>query len=55
MSRTRIALLGFGTVGQAVARLILAQPHLELTHVFNRSVARKRVPWLSGVTWTESS
>ena len=54
MSTTRIALLGFGTVGQAVARLILAQPDVSLTHVFNRHVARKRVDWLPGVTWTES-
>jgi len=50
----RIALLGFGTVGQSVARLIQAQPHLSLTHVFNRGVARKRVDWLPNVTWTES-
>ncbi len=54
MPVTRIALLGFGTVGQAFARLALAQPHLSITHVFNRQVERKRVDWLPNVTWTES-
>jgi homoserine dehydrogenase len=40
----KVALLGFGTVGSSVARLLAAQkfPGIELTHIFNRSVARKR-------------
>jgi homoserine dehydrogenase len=56
----KVALLGFGTVGGSVAK-VLAQsrfPNLELTHVFNRNVARKRaseaarfVP--STARWTE--
>ena len=50
-----VALLGFGTVGQAVARLILASSApLTLTHICNRNVARKRVDWVpDSVTWTE--
>jgi homoserine dehydrogenase len=52
----RVALLGFGTVGQAVARILTEQPPpgVRLTHIFNRNVARKRVGWVGGdVTWTE--
>jgi homoserine dehydrogenase len=54
-SRT-VALLGFGTVGRAVARILCEQPPpgVRLTHVFNRGVARKRVDWVpSTVAWTE--
>lgn len=42
--RTRVAILGFGTVGSSVARVLAAQsfPGIELTHIFNRSVGRKR-------------
>ncbi|HEX3571439.1 MAG TPA: homoserine dehydrogenase [Acidobacteriaceae bacterium] len=56
----RIALLGFGTVGSSVARVLaeLKFPGIELTHIFNRNVARKRasdaaryVP--ASVVWTE--
>lgn len=54
----RVALLGFGTVGQAVARILLERPdlvgRLELTHVFNRNVARKRASWTpDSLTWTD--
>ncbi|HTM02722.1 MAG TPA: homoserine dehydrogenase [Vicinamibacterales bacterium] len=54
----RVALLGFGTVGQSVARIFAERPELadrlHLTHVYNRGVSRKRVDWISGqVTWTE--
>jgi homoserine dehydrogenase len=57
----KVALLGFGTVGSSVARVLAASkfPGLQLTHIFNRNVARKRtsdaaksVP--STVVWTES-
>jgi homoserine dehydrogenase len=54
----RIALFGFGTVGSSVARILVeSKPHgLELTHVFNRGVARKRVPWVpAGVVWSEQA
>jgi homoserine dehydrogenase len=54
----RVALLGFGTVGASVARILVERPELanriQLTHVFNRDVARKRANWVpSSVTWTE--
>jgi homoserine dehydrogenase len=54
----RIALFGFGTVGSSVARILTeTKPEgLELTHIFNRSVERKRVDWVpSSVTWTEDA
>jgi homoserine dehydrogenase len=56
--RTRVALLGFGTVGQAVARILCSGevPNVDLTHVFNRNVDSKRVSWLpSSIRWTDSA
>ena len=53
----RIALMGFGTVGQSVARILCSGevPEVQLTHIFNRDVGRKRVDWVpESVTWTES-
>ena len=58
---TKVALLGFGTVGSAVARVLAAQqfPGVLLTHIFNRDVERKKkslaasaVP--AGTIWMES-
>ena len=53
----KVALLGFGTVGCAVARLLYARSEehpLQLTHVCNRAVARKKASWISAdVVWTE--
>ncbi|HVJ07707.1 MAG TPA: homoserine dehydrogenase [Acidisarcina sp.] len=52
----KIAILGFGTVGASVAKILceLKPKGLELTHIFNRGVARKRVPWVPhSVQWTE--
>lgn len=54
----RIALFGFGTVGTSVARILVeSQPkELELTHIFNRGVARKRVDWVPpSVVWSEDA
>jgi homoserine dehydrogenase len=57
----KIALLGFGTVGSSVVRVLATAklPGIELTHIFNRNVARKRtsdaakhVP--DSVVWTEN-
>jgi homoserine dehydrogenase len=57
----KIALLGFGTVGSSVARVLAESkfPGVELTHIYNRNVERKRaseaarcVP--SSVIWTEN-
>src|ERR1700729_4173102 len=58
-SVVKVALLGFGTVGSSVARVLAASkfPGVELTHIFNRNVERKRssaaaktVP--ASVVWT---
>jgi homoserine dehydrogenase len=40
----KVALIGFGTVGSSVAKVLAAQkfPGIELTHVYNRNVERKR-------------
>jgi len=51
-----VALVGFGTVGRSVARILSSSPsHLRLTHIVNRDVERKRVDWLPGhIRWTDS-
>jgi homoserine dehydrogenase len=52
----RIALFGLGTVGSSVARILLqsAPEELQLTHIFNRNVARKKVDWIPpSVVWSE--
>src|SRR5271163_2037474 len=54
----KVAILGFGTVGSSVARILcdLQPSELQLTHVFNRAVARKRVDWLiCPVEWSEDA
>jgi homoserine dehydrogenase len=51
----KVAILGFGTVGSSVAKILceLKPRGLELTHIFNRDIERKRVPWVpSSVHWT---
>ena len=57
---TRVAILGFGTVGSAVAQLLRAQRFagIELTHVYNRDVERKRTGQTArglhnGIIWTD--
>ena len=55
----KVALLGFGTVGASVARILVDRPEvaarLSLTHIFNRGVSRKRAAWVpSSVVWSES-
>jgi homoserine dehydrogenase len=54
----RIAIFGFGTVGSSVARILIeSKPQgLELTHVFNRGVARKKADWVpESVVWSEDA
>jgi homoserine dehydrogenase len=56
---SRVALLGFGTVGRSVARILCSGevPQLHLARIFNRRIARKRVDvdWVpDSVVWTES-
>ena len=59
-SVSKVALLGFGTVGSSVAKVLAESkfPNVELTYVFNRNVERKRgsaaakmVP--ASVVWTD--
>ena len=47
----KVAILGFGTVGSSVARILgdLKPQSFALTHVYNRKVARKRVDWFWNV------
>lgn len=56
-SSCKIALIGFGTVGSSVARLLSARGDdhwLRLTHVCSRHVAHKKVNWISpDVVWTD--
>src|ERR1700738_4445163 len=56
----KVALLGFGTVGSSVARVLAASKFagVELTHIFNRNVERKRTSAIAkvvpaSVVWTE--
>jgi len=55
-ARCRVALLGFGTVGSAVARRLTAPDvpaHLQLTHIVDRRAAEKRASLpAAGVVWT---
>ncbi len=52
----RVALVGFGTVGSAVAKILCERSDglLRLTHICNRNIERKKQPWVpSDVVWTE--
>ena len=50
------ALVGFGTVGQAVARVLCgaSQQRIRLTHICNRNIERKKADWIpADVIWTD--
>lgn len=53
----KVAIVGFGTVGSAVAQLLYArigEHSLHLTHICNRDVQRKKVNWVPDcVRWTD--
>src|SRR5580704_3072234 len=52
----KVAIMGFGTVRSSVARILcdLKPKNLELSHIFNRDVERKRVGWVPrSVQWTQ--
>ncbi len=58
---TRVAILGFGTVGSSVAHLLRTQkfPGVELAWIFNRNIARKRESeqarkLSASIRWTEN-
>src|SRR5437879_2115658 len=51
-----VALVGFGTVGRAVAKILCERRDslLNLTHICNRNFERKKQPWVpSDVVWTD--
>jgi homoserine dehydrogenase len=53
----RVAILGFGTVGSSVARILSEHPPqgIELACIFNRGIDRKRVSWVpSSIVWTQN-
>ena len=55
-SPRRVALVGFGTVGRATAKILCERSDglLRLTHICNRNVERKKQPWVPrDVIWTE--
>jgi homoserine dehydrogenase len=55
-SACRVALVGFGTVGRAVAKILCEHRDgsIRLTHIFNRNVQRKKQDWVpQGVVWTD--
>jgi homoserine dehydrogenase len=56
-SMYRVALLGFGTVGRSVAKILCerALPSLRLTHIYNRNIERKKIAGLpADICWTEN-
>ena len=55
-SGCRVALIGFGTVGRAVAKILCENRSgsLRLTHICNRNVEKKKQPWVPhDVVWTD--
>lgn len=53
----KVALVGYGTVGKSVARILSGDPDspFVLTHIFNRNIARKKTDGLpSRIEWTEA-
>jgi len=55
-SACRVALVGFGTVGRAVAKILCenGDRSLRLTHICNRNVKKKKQAWVpSDVIWTD--
>jgi homoserine dehydrogenase len=57
----RVALIGFGTVGRAVAKILCENggPSLRLTHICNRNLEKKKQAWAhsavipADVLWTD--
>ena len=51
-----VAIIGFGTVGSSVARILVEHPPigLRLTHILNRHFERKRADWVPrSIRWTD--
>jgi homoserine dehydrogenase len=54
MEPLTFAILGFGTVGRAAARLAMNHPDLRLTHVCTRNAEQNRADWVADdVRWTD--
>jgi homoserine dehydrogenase len=56
-SPLKVAIVGFGTVGRSVAKVLSngRHPSLQLVLVCNRDVDRKKVDWVpQGVEWTDA-
>jgi homoserine dehydrogenase len=54
--KCKVALAGFGTVGQSVARILCSRfaQQFSLTHIFNRRIEQKKADWLPRyVQWTD--
>ena len=54
----KIGLIGFGTVGRSVAKILTADPNgpLRLTHICNRNISAKKIDGLpSDIRWTENA
>ena len=54
--KLKVALVGFGTVGRSVAKLLTQNRHspFVLTQICNRNIQRKKVDWIPrSVRWTE--
>ena len=56
--RLRLAIAGFGTVGSAVARILIEQgaaSPFEVAYILNRRIKEKRVDWVpTSVRWTDN-
>jgi homoserine dehydrogenase len=55
-AKCRVALIGFGTVGKSVAKILCESRDgsLRLTHICNRNVERKKQSWVpNDVVWTD--
>ena len=53
----KVALIGYGTVGKSVAKILSEDKDgpFELTHIYNRNIARKKTNGLpSSIHWTEN-
>ena len=54
--KLKVALVGFGTVGRSVAKLLHqdSESPFILTHIFNRNIARKKADGLPAhIKWTD--
>ena len=56
--KLKIGLIGFGTVGRSVARILCSEPRgpLVLTHICSRNIDKKKVDGLpAGILWTANA